>query len=37
METIIITMITIGTLIIFLASFLIDKRRLINGFLFQMY
>lgn len=37
METIIITMITIGTLIIFLASFLIDKRRLINGFLFNIF
>ena len=37
MEVIIITMITIVTLIIFLASFLIDKRRLINGFLFNAF
>ena len=37
MEAIIITMVTTGTLIIFLASFLIDKRRLINGFLFNIF
>ncbi|MEG1255728.1 YdcF family protein [Clostridium sp.] len=37
MEAIIITITTIVTLIIFLVSFLIDKRRLINGFLFNVF
>ncbi|MBU3107906.1 YdcF family protein [Clostridium gasigenes] len=37
MEGVIITITTIVTLIIFLVSFLIDKRRLINGFLFNTF